>query len=162
LSTSFPKKGNCLNTGYIWDLPFPEVFFEMESLLDIDSNGNPKWKVRNPLLRFLPNVCDVCKKASFTVVYLTIQVEAKKCARCKSVWYCGRDHQKLDWNNHKEFCKIVNEFLPLPSPKVKNQRGWIDCNTELCSLLKIELMRELSPHEQKVIRHRYVIEEKIC
>lgn len=29
----------------------------------------------------------------------------KKCVRCKSVAYCGEDHQKQDWSSHKRECK---------------------------------------------------------
>ena len=27
-----------------------------------------------------------------------------RCSRCKSVWYCGVDHQRQDWKNHKPAC----------------------------------------------------------
>jgi len=29
------------------------------------------------------------------------------CTGCKSIHYCGKDHQKEDWPNHKELCKCV-------------------------------------------------------
>jgi len=27
------------------------------------------------------------------------------CPLCKEIWYCGRDHQKSDWKQHKQSCK---------------------------------------------------------
>ncbi|KAF7401794.1 hypothetical protein HZH68_007614 [Vespula germanica] len=29
-----------------------------------------------------------------------------RCSRCKSVFYCTKEHQKRDWKRHKEFCGI--------------------------------------------------------
>jgi hypothetical protein len=39
--------------------------------------------------------CAVCGKAA-----------ASWCAKCKAVYYCGRDHQKDDWfeGGHRERC----------------------------------------------------------
>ena len=31
-------------------------------------------------------------------------VQLKKCSRCKKVYYCGRECQKLHWKTHKEEC----------------------------------------------------------
>ncbi|XP_012275575.1 egl nine homolog 1 [Orussus abietinus] len=29
-----------------------------------------------------------------------------RCSRCKSAVYCNKDHQRLDWRRHKEFCLV--------------------------------------------------------
>lgn len=31
-----------------------------------------------------------------------------RCARCKIVVYCSKEHQKLDWKRHKSYCKYAN------------------------------------------------------
>lgn len=28
-----------------------------------------------------------------------------KCSACKLVWYCGKEHQKQHWKQHKNLCK---------------------------------------------------------
>lgn len=38
----------------------------------------------------------------------------KKCGRCKSVEYCGKDCQTLSWQTHKLACPILESFLPVP------------------------------------------------
>lgn len=38
--------------------------------------------------------CNVCQKSSTT-----------RCGRCKSVYYCGPEHQKGDWKQHSKVCK---------------------------------------------------------
>jgi FKBP-type peptidyl-prolyl cis-trans isomerase len=32
-----------------------------------------------------------------------------QCTACKSIHYCGKDHQKEDWPKHKGLCKQVKE-----------------------------------------------------
>lgn len=32
------------------------------------------------------------------------KVKLLKCSRCKVVYYCGADHQRADWKNHKKTC----------------------------------------------------------
>eukprot|EP00877_Chromochloris_zofingiensis_P012924 jgi/Chrzof1/7886/Cz02g40010.t1 len=33
--------------------------------------------------------------------------ELKRCSRCKGIWYCGRDCQRMDWPRHKTECEPV-------------------------------------------------------
>ncbi|KAL9185028.1 hypothetical protein ACHAXT_002805 [Thalassiosira profunda] len=42
------------------------------------------------------NKCAVCSAPA-----------SKRCTKCKSVWYCGREHQVSDWKAHKARCKVI-------------------------------------------------------
>jgi len=35
----------------------------------------------------------------------------QQCASCKSVYYCCREHQVIDWPKHKKFCKQVKTLM---------------------------------------------------
>lgn len=43
--------------------------------------------------------CSSCRKSQNEVPN-----SLKRCAKCKSQWYCSRDCQKSDWKNHKKVC----------------------------------------------------------
>lgn len=49
--------------------------------------------------------CNVCKKTS-----------TSRCSRCKSVFYCGAEHQKADWSTHSKQCKILAAAASKPTP----------------------------------------------
>jgi len=55
---------------------------------------------------FLKMDCDVCKKP-----------DAKRCAGCGQVAYCGKDCQKEAWTTHKSACKRRKLKTPLPNAK---------------------------------------------
>ena len=38
--------------------------------------------------------CKVCGKTD----------AVKRCGRCRVVGYCGKEHQKTDWEGHKRIC----------------------------------------------------------
>uniref|UniRef100_A0A3P9LYK8 hypoxia-inducible factor-proline dioxygenase n=1 Tax=Oryzias latipes TaxID=8090 RepID=A0A3P9LYK8_ORYLA len=43
-----------------------------------------------------------------------------KCGRCRSSFYCSKEHQKQHWKKHKLICKEVEKPLPL---KMKSEPG---------------------------------------
>lgn len=47
-------------------------------------------------------ICHTCKEES-TVL--------KNCKGCHLVSYCSVDHQKVDWTNHKDLCRCIQELL---------------------------------------------------
>ena len=44
-----------------------------------------------------------------------VEGKLQSCARCKSVWYCGREHQVQDWAVHKAECKLFCDRAAAPS-----------------------------------------------
>lgn len=49
------------------------------------------------------NPCQSRSRGSCLIYGKTYPI--KVCTRCKSVWYCSREHQKTDWKKHKLECK---------------------------------------------------------
>jgi hypothetical protein len=37
------------------------------------------------------------------------QTRMKRCARCRDVWYCGKECQEAGWGEHKKRCKVLKE-----------------------------------------------------
>lgn len=62
-----------------------EVTTEVQEVEELDA------RLRNTV-EILP--CKVCGETENT----------KRCARCKVVVYCGKEHQKADWKVHKKIC----------------------------------------------------------
>ncbi|KAG6542930.1 hypothetical protein Mapa_015621 [Marchantia paleacea] len=57
----------------------------------IDRVKPPSTQDGKPLRR--GKLCRVCNKNS-----------SSRCARCKKVWYCSREHQTGDWKEHRKSC----------------------------------------------------------
>jgi hypothetical protein len=47
--------------------------------------------------------CAVCKSST----------DLKKCANCKQISYCCKDHQVSHWSSHKKECKKAEDPLPV-------------------------------------------------
>ena len=42
------------------------------------------------------NKCEICNS----------KLNLSFCGRCKSIYYCSKEHQKQDWPEHKKNCKL--------------------------------------------------------
>ncbi|KAI0061271.1 hypothetical protein BV25DRAFT_1916953 [Artomyces pyxidatus] len=78
--------------------------------------------------------CDGCMTADV--------VELRKCARCKTIFYCSKACQKIDWKKHRQYCSqsaIDNEKM--------RQEQLLDARCEsledFCK--KKEVFRQLAP-----------------
>eukprot|EP00347_Sterkiella_histriomuscorum_P009367 403341486 len=68
--------------------------------------------------------CNICKKPATNL-----------CSKCKSVYYCNRDHQLEDWKIHKQVCKQLFEQLQnnadSSQSKTLNQSNNVQANVGL-------------------------------
>ena len=69
----------------------------------------------------------------------------KKCKRCRTVFYCGRDCQKQDWKYHKNSC-TVEDLLMIE-----------DSSMTLPSSGKQRMALRVSKIPDKVNVHYYVV-----
>ncbi|NP_001290785.1 egl nine homolog 1b [Esox lucius] len=44
-----------------------------------------------------------------------------KCGRCRNSFYCSKEHQKADWNKHKQVCKEAEKPQCQPQPEPTQQ-----------------------------------------
>ncbi|KAJ7494900.1 hypothetical protein FB451DRAFT_1212823 [Mycena latifolia] len=53
--------------------------------------------------------------------------ELLRCSRCKLVWYCSKECQKVDWKAHKRFCGQRRFDPKLLAPPVERPTVFIGC-----------------------------------
>lgn len=79
------------------------------------------------------------------------------CAKCKSVWYCGKQHQKEDWPFHKQICRALTEVAKLKEENEENEASQEAFHAEtrwLKRKLELVLERPLTPNEYDIILYR--------
>lgn len=104
-----------------------------------------------------PCVCNICKKTE------NLQI----CAKCKSLSYCSKSHQRLDWFRHKKLCRVISktdEELELKIRKEQRESLNGDQTGEREAYLALvenawtkKLKRGLKTSEKNVMMYR-----KIC
>lgn len=56
-----------------------------------------------------------------------------RCSKCKSAYYCSKQHQTLDWKSHKIVCKSLSQTLPvgpIPIQDPVNNRFFTEGSSE--------------------------------
>lgn len=68
---------------------------------------------------FYSNVCHICKAfgSSFE------KNKLKACGGCKMIFYCCRDHQKVHWAMHKDFCMAVKDVREACTEELSAAQG---------------------------------------
>jgi MYND finger protein len=56
---------------------------------------------RDPARRWhVPRQCEVCGKGDQVV----------RCIRCRSIYYCSREHQQQNWKSHRPNCNVYSKL----------------------------------------------------
>lgn len=104
-------------------------------------------------LFYYANACHVCKAFGEDVTL-------KRCSNCKMISYCGKDHQKQHWPQHKDLCKVISEMLnntlgtSCLFEKHENQCSnvWSRKKTNLMLLAQLKLGRRLEFYEEHMFK----------
>ncbi|KAL8994816.1 MAG: hypothetical protein Q9169_005323 [Polycauliona sp. 2 TL-2023] len=63
-------------------------------------------RIKLPMKTPISEICSNC-----------FHVGHVKCAECRSIWYCSRECQRIDWTFHKHLCREVKKFQDRPEPE---------------------------------------------
>ena len=108
----------CVKCEVIFDSLYKEIFCHVCCNLPNDSTYDLVINFKNFASRVVIVACsEKCKKESLKVsrkeedlelnikcVCGKIDKKMRKCGDCKSIYYCSKECQKSDWNNHKHKC----------------------------------------------------------
>ncbi|XP_071556508.1 uncharacterized protein [Temnothorax nylanderi] len=95
---------------------------------------------------FYATMCHVCKRFGDGV-------QLKRCSNCKMISYCGQDHQKHHWKQHKPLCKAIQDVLrdySMDDPGETTEE-LIDKKLNFMQLVSSRLGRRLNVSEMHVI-----------
>jgi splicing suppressor protein 51 len=101
---------------------------------------------------FYANTCHICKvRGNETLL--------KKCSQCKMISYCGKEHQKQHWLQHKDLCQVLSNMLNeanksniLQEMKNSNMTDWVKAKMNLMLVVIIKLGRKLLPYEEEMFK----------
>eukprot|EP00808_Paulinella_micropora_P003154 g43543.t1 len=90
-----------------------EVRFRPVSNTSSSSSSSSSSSLPNPPEQV--RECAVCKNRD--------EDKLLRCSRCRTTWYCGPEHQKIDWPNHEPVCRSPPPVKPpsSPTPPVKKE-----------------------------------------
>lgn len=93
---------------------------------------------------FYATICHVCKRFH--------DVRLKRCGGCNMIAYCGQQHQKQHWVQHKPLCKAIRKIVRVHN--IESCGGtleeWRNIKTNFMLLVSFKLGRRLDPCEQQM------------
>ncbi|XP_051154851.1 uncharacterized protein LOC127277613 [Leptopilina boulardi] len=97
--------------------------------------------------KFNPGTCHVCKYHNTTI----------SCTRCKMIFYCCKDHMKMNQLDHKTMCKVILGFLNeketphlFDKMKIDNDEKWLEAKVNFMKQAKLKLNRDLLNFEKQM------------
>ncbi|XP_015609307.1 putative protein MSS51 homolog, mitochondrial [Cephus cinctus] len=102
-------------------------------------------------LFFYANVCHVCKAFSK-------ELPLKRCGSCQIISYCGKEHQKQHWPQHKYLCKILSDLRQetgsslFPKPQDSSNKSWPQVKTNLMLIVALKSSRRLELYEEQMFK----------
>jgi len=101
----------------------------------------PKWKswkiCRSCIDSSLVKECIICGCGPNAPMEHMKKVKLQRCGNCHSQWYCGKDHQKVDWPFHKRFCSDLEEMQHDVFLQLYNDKVCIGCESSASPDLKL-------------------------
>lgn len=96
---------------------------------------------------FYATMCHVCKRFGDGV-------HLKRCSACRMISYCGKEHQKLHWPQHKSLCKAIRDVLrdhSMENHGVTSEE-WAGMKLNLMLLVSCKLGRRLKVYEMEMFK----------
>lgn len=99
---------------------------------------------------FYPNECFVCGSGN----------SIKRCSRCNMISYCGKNHQKDHWPDHKEICDVISAIMQekgvlhlFENLRGANSLKWKQERDKACEEIKSRLGRPLISGEKEIFQY---------
>ncbi|KAJ8674103.1 hypothetical protein QAD02_005365 [Eretmocerus hayati] len=84
-----------------------------------------------------------------------------RCSRCKSVFYCTREHQVLDWDRHRQTCRKTPASIPTAHQDVgEKARVKQTAHDRELSSVKVKSGKSRKSKNQSSTHHQLTQEEK--
>ena len=127
-------------------LPQKNLYWDSEC---IRINSNPLINTSNDII---PPQCVLCGLSADKWLC---------CSRCRSVYYCSKDHQLIDWKqcNHNKYCNLSQSSLNVPRSLInENENRMIDENRSKCLFPQFEIETE----SEYLDFDTYEYEKRLC
>ena len=132
LRVSIPVEGAYLQVGMenhlrqaIRSFPFRDMPLFQQTLVclqTIESSDKLKHDLTSPTLHVINSIIrgPLAGRTSMDPICATCGTQGaslRECTSCKSVWYCGKECQRLHWFSHKKICSSKSSPDPLDHEK---------------------------------------------